>query len=193
MLGRMAAGAALFALAACAGLEPAGRNASRTPAPPPPVSRPAPPPAATVSAPTPPPAAPAPAIQQAAPPVAQTPTPPPAAPVTTQRAPAAPPVASQATVPTPPPAPPSRPASADDDIVVPGQVESQVPAPRGDPRTSIERMEDIRAWDQCVMQVQSAFERDPMRPQLNSPEEYCGNALGMRDRTAVPESRRIRR
>jgi hypothetical protein len=90
---------------------------------------------------------------------------------------------------TPAPTAP-RPASADDDIVVPGQ--SQVPPPQGDPRSNEERMADIRAWDQCVLQVQSAFDADPMRPQLTTPEEYCRESLGMAERTAVPISRQRR-
>lgn len=105
--------------------------------------------------------------------------------------PTGPVAAPEVSAPAPPPAP--APRSADDDIVVPGQVESQVPPPQGDPRTSAQRTEDIRAWDQCVMQVQAAAERDPMRPQLDSPEEYCASTLGMADRLAVPESRLQRR
>jgi hypothetical protein len=97
-------------------------------------------------------------------------------------------------VPAPQPAP-SRITTAprDDEIVVPGAVERQVPPPNGDPRNAIERMEDIRAWDQCVTAVQSAYESNPMRPQLDSPEEYCGRSLGMASRNAVPDSRRERR
>jgi len=64
--------------------------------------------------------------------------------------------------------------------------------PQGDPRSNEERMADIRAWDQCVIQVQSAFDADPMRPQLTTPEEYCRDSLGMAERTAVPLSRRRR-
>jgi len=133
---------------------------------PPPVQRQQP--APTVAAPTPVP----------------TPTPPP--PQRTQPSVAAP----QVSVPTPPP---SRPQSADDDIVVPGQVQTQVPPPAGDPRSNEERRSDVRAWDQCLTQVQSAFESDPMRPQLTTPEEYCSQSLGMADRTSVPVSRRQRR
>jgi hypothetical protein len=68
-----------------------------------------------------------------------------------------------------------------------------VPPPAGDPRTNEERRADVRAWDQCVTQVQSAFDADPMRPQLTTPEEYCAQSLGMGDRTSVPISRRQRR
>lgn len=76
------------------------------------------------------------------------------------------------------------------DIVVPGQVERQVPPPAGDPRTVAERMADIRAWDECVMAVQAQAESDPLRPQLDQPEEVCSRQLGMTDRLAVPVSRR---
>jgi hypothetical protein len=68
-----------------------------------------------------------------------------------------------------------------------------LPQPPGDPRTSEERIRDIRAWDQCVMQVQGAFDADPMSPQLTTPEEYCAQSLGMADRTAVPVGRQQRR
>jgi hypothetical protein len=190
MFARMAMVAVAIGLAGCAGLEPAGRNANRGPRPVATASAPAPAPqpAPQVTAPAATTPAPAPSVtpppQQSAP-VATTPAPAP------QRQQAAPPVvAPQVSVPTPPPA---RPASADDDIVVPGQVETQVPAPRGDPRTNEERRADIRAWDQCVMQVQSAFDSDPMSPQLTTPEDYCSTSLGMAERTAVPVSRSQRR
>ncbi|HCK84096.1 MAG TPA: hypothetical protein DHW63_06150, partial [Hyphomonadaceae bacterium] len=80
-------------------------------------------------------------------------------------------------------------ASGEDEIVVPGQVQRQIPPPNGDPRSRAERIEDIRAWDQCVTSVQAAFESDPMRPQLQSPEEVCRTSLGMAARDGVPESR----
>jgi len=197
MLRRLAVIAACAALAACAGLEPAGRNASRAPQPTPPrAASPAPtlpPPAAR----TPPPVvvtpAPTPAPALVVPPQAQRTAPP--APVT-----AAPPPRA-VTVPPPAAAPPSTPTRApvltpqpsEDDIIVPGQREQQVLPPNGDPRSTAERMEDIRAWDQCVVRVQSAFDRDPMRPQLDSPEEYCGRSLGMANRNAIPISRQERR
>lgn len=149
MLRRLMAAAALAALAACAGMTPAGRNADEA--------------APQTAAPA--PTAPAPEA-----------APPPAA--------AAPEVSAPA---------PSAQRQDDDDIVVPGAVERQVPAPQGDPRSTAERVEDIRAWDQCVTQVQSAYERDPMRPQLELPEEYCSRSLGMASRLAVPESRLERR
>jgi hypothetical protein len=96
-------------------------------------------------------------------------------------------------VPTPPPPRPTRAQTDSDDIVVPGQVRTQVPAPAGDPRTNEERIADVRAWDQCITQVQSAFDSDPMSPQLTTPEEYCATSLGMAERTAVPFSRQQRR
>jgi hypothetical protein len=43
------------------------------------------------------------------------------------------------------------------------------------------------------MQVQNAFDSDPMSPQLTTPEEYCAQSLGMADRTAVPTARQQRR
>lgn len=184
MLGRMAVLAASIALAGCANMESAGRNAQRAPAPP----------AMADEAPAP--------RAQTAPPV-QTPAPTP----TPARAPAltTPPPQQQAQLPAPQqqaqaaapavtvPTPPPRRVDADEtdaDIVVPGQREQQVRPPSGDPRSTAERAEDVRAWDRCVVEVQSAFESDPMRPSLESPEEHCRQSLGMRNRTAVPESRR---
>ncbi len=202
MIGRLAIVALAVGLAGCAGLEPAGRNARGGPSPTVTASTPEPtyvpqvalpPPQATT--PTPqaatapqqrPPLVVPPAPQQTAPAAA---TPPPA-----RTQPAAPPVAApQVTVPTPPPSEPARALSPDDDIVVPGQVQTQVPPPAGDPRSNEERRADVRSWDRCITQVQSAFDSDPMRPQLTTPEEYCSQSLGMSDRTAVPFSRRQRR
>lgn len=185
MLGRFAVIAACAAVAACAGLEPAGRNAARAPAATP---------TATARAPTPPPS-----VTTTNPaPVATPPATPPAAP----RPPTAtPPV----TTPAPPAPAPTAPAASasdgqtftprpqEDTVVVPGQRERQVTPPQGDPRSTAERMEDVRAWDRCVMRVQSAFDSDPMRPQLESPEEVCSRSLGMSGRTAIPLSRQERR
>jgi hypothetical protein len=179
MFKRLAAVAILAALAGCAGVEPAGRNAGRSPAPQPPQVSSAP----AVVAPAP---RPAPAVA------------PPPAPVVTQPAPAA--------AAPPPPAPQAAPVTAQEeeapvttasrsnsgDIVVPGIRERQVRPPAGDPRSTSERMEDIRAWDQCVMRVQSAFDSDPMSPQLETPEDYCASSLGMADRDAIPISRQER-
>jgi hypothetical protein len=193
MFARMAVVAAAIGLASCAGLEPAGRNANRSPSPAAtaPAPRPAQTPAAT-PAPAPPPQT------QAAPVAAPPPTaaPRPAATPAPTPAPqqAAPPVAApRVSVPTPPPPTPARAQSDSDDIVVPGQVQTQVPPPAGDPRTNEERRADVRAWDQCITQVQGAFDSDPMSPQLTTPEEYCATSLGMAERTAVPVSRSQRR
>ena len=190
MLKRLALTAAVIALAGCAGLEPAGRNARngeydapRT-APVAPAPRPAPTPPPVY---TPPPSA---AATVAPPPVSSAPT---SAPPAMASAPpptivaSPPPVASSAAAP-PPDQPVSR-RTGDEEVVVPGAIERQVRPPPGDPRSPDERMHDINAWDRCVTSVQSAYESDPMRPQLNSPEEYCSNSLGMADRTAVPQSR----
>jgi hypothetical protein len=73
-------------------------------------------------------------------------------------------------------------SSGGGDIVVPGQVERQVPVPEGDPRSASERM--------CVMQIQNQSSGDPLRPQMDTPEEVCRNELGMANRGAVPASRR---
>ena len=86
--------------------------------------------------------------------------------------------------------PPARTATADNDaVVVPGARQRQVPAPNGDPRSTQERMEDIRAWDTCVMRVQGQAESNPNRPALDTPEDLCRRSLGMNDRLAVPASR----
>jgi hypothetical protein len=125
-------------------------------------------------------------------------------------APAAAPVASPAPraapTPAPMPPPPAQPAPAavpnvtasaqpaaprrasGEDVIVPGMRERQVPAPDGDPRTAIERMADIHAWDECVTRAQGRG--DPMEAQLESPEEMCTRSLGMASRSAVPDSRR---
>lgn len=208
MAGRIAALAALLVLAGCANVESVGRNArsgASTPAPqtapaPRPVPQPSPavtlparqPQAAAPTVPTPAPRAPLttppPAVSAPAPSVvAPTPTPAPAPQPPAPRA-EAPPVASQVSVPTPTP-PPSRPRSDDEDIVVPGQAQEQVIAPEGDFRSRAERMEDIRSWDRCITSVQAVYERDPMRPQLTSPEDYCSQSLGMADRNSIPDSR----
>ncbi len=105
------------------------------------------------------------------------------------RAPA--PVATPAEIPARAAAPaPTPTASNDEDVVVRGQVQRQIPPPAGDPRSNSERIEDLRAWDQCVSHAQASFETDPMRPQLDSPEDVCRGALGMASREGVTESRR---
>jgi hypothetical protein len=191
MLARTAAVAGLIALAGCAGMESAGRNA-RTPEPTrvasAPAAPPAPAPAQTVAAP--PPAMQAPAPSASTPPPVQRAPVAAAPPAPTQTPAAAPP--PQRTQTTPPPedeAPVATAARRSGDVVVPGARQRQVPAPGGDPRSTAERMQDVRAWDQCVMRVQAAGEADPMRPQLTTPEEYCRTSLGMAERGAVPASR----
>ena len=176
MFGRIAMAAAVIALAGCAGMESAGRNASRSPEPTRAIS--APPVQASA------PAQAAPATSTPAP-VAEAALPPPS---TTS---SAPPVSTvQPAAPAPQADRPVRTAARDDEeVVVPGQRERQVRPPNGDPRSNAERMEDIRAWDQCVIRVQAAYDRDPMRPQLDSPEDYCRESLGMADRGSIPASR----
>ena len=174
MFGRIAAAAALIALAGCAGMESAGRTASRSPEP------------ARVASAPPVEAAPAQTAPSSPAPVAVAPLPPPSA------ANSAPPVsAPQNAAPAAVQAdrPVTTAARNDDEVVVPGQRERQVQPPNGDPRSNTERMQDIRAWDQCVVRVQGAYDRDPMRPQLDTPEEYCRESLGMADRTSIPQSR----
>lgn len=197
MFARMTAAAALIALAGCAGMESAGRS-SRTGEP----TRVASAPPAVTPAPTPAPAAaPAPVVRAPAPtqpatappPAAQTPAPSVATPPPAQaRAPVASPAPAQRAATTPPPTDeddePVATASRGD-VIVPGARQRQVPAPGGDPRSNAERMQDIRAWDQCVMRVQAAGAADPLRPQLTTPEEYCRTSLGMANRTSVPASR----
>lgn len=211
MLGRTAAAAvALIALSACAGVEPAGRNARVSGAPvmaeaparptpqralPPPQTTPAPQQQAAAAPPLQVPQTVAPPPQRTAPPqqvAAATPPPqqqvtPPPTPRTTP--PPQPEVAAQGVSAPPLPRVRQRPS---DEVVVPGVQERQVPPPQGDPRSVSQRMEDINAWDRCVMRVQAAFEDDPTRPSLESPEEVCSQSLGMATRTSVPDSR-IRR
>ena len=202
MLARLAvSAAALWALSACANVEYAGRNArsdggrsvaSSTPEPAP-MTRPAvvtpapapPPPQSVASPPSQPAAAPA------------LPSPPPQRMTSATPAPVAAPPSRPPPMAAPSPIAPAStrpvaPNPQDDEVVVPGQVERQVRAP-DDPRSTSERMQDINAWDRCVTHVQAAFESDPMRPQLDSPEDYCSQSLGMANRNAVPESRRSQR
>lgn len=159
-----ALGAALLVLASCAGLTPAGRNASRAPLPPAPAAERAAPAPAIAPAPV----TPSPAMQ----------------PRTVQVVPAPAPESAPVEAATP------RAPADDNNIVVQGQARAQAIAPDGDPRSVDQRRADMRSWDQCVMQVQSAFDADPMRPQLTTPEEYCATSLGMADRNAVPAGRR---
>lgn len=166
MLGRLAAAAALMALAACAGMEPAGRNSGRQPEPVPAAAS-----APRVSAPqTPPPSAtlPPPTPQMSAPPVA---------------------APSVSVAPPPPPPAPSRDSDADVTVQAPAR---QVEAPRGDPRSVSERREDIQNWDHCVLAVQQTYASDPTEPELETPEDVCRRQLGQASRTAVPAARLVR-
>lgn len=128
-------------------------------------------------APTPVAAAPVAAAPNPASPVATQPAPPPAAASTS--------AAQGVAIATPPPRRPN----GDDEVIVRGQQERQVQAPPGDPRSVSQRMQDIRAWDQCVMHAQNV-QSDPTRPSFDTPEDICRRSLGMHDRTAVPDSRR---
>jgi len=49
-----------------------------------------------------------------------------------------------------------------------------------------QRMRDVRGWDKCVLSAQRNADADPLRPQMDTPEEYCRGRLGMQSRTAVP-------
>lgn len=86
-----------------------------------------------------------------------------------------------------PPAAPRDDLSAD--VTVPAP---EKPLPRlADPRTPSQRMDDIRAWDKCVLAIQRRGEDEVGRvnPVAESPEEYCRRTLGMPSRTAVPYRR----
>jgi hypothetical protein len=175
MLGRLAAAAALIALAGCAGMEPAGRNAARGSAPmqtsSAPVERSAPV--------TPPPSyvPPPPSSQAYAPPLQPV-----------QQAQAAPPI-SAASVAAPPP--PQQQADPNADVTVQAPAR-QLEAPRGDSRSVSERREDMQTWDHCVLAVQQTYESDPTEPVLDTPEEVCRRQLGQASRTAVPAARLVR-
>lgn len=90
--------------------------------------------------------------------------------------------------PIPPPKPTPAPPIRQGDIAV--QPERPAPPP-GDVRTAAQRIDDIAAWDRCVLRAQS-LDDNPGRanPVASSPEEYCRQRLGMADRLAVPNSRR---
>lgn len=79
------------------------------------------------------------------------------------------------------------PAEQPGDITVPSPLEEPTPQPPGDPRTTEQRMRDIRAWDRCVSRAQAQqSEARPGQAIMDSPEEICSQSLGMRDRTSVP-------
>ena len=199
MFGRMSVLAALLVLAACANVTPAGRNAragemETAPAPAPRVVATTPETVRPAPTPTLPPPSPAPAARASTPtPAPALVTPPAAAPTYVAPPPStavvAPPVAAPSVAAPAAERPPPR--RNDEDIVVPGTPRQITPP--GDPRTASERMQDINSWDRCVTHVQAAYESDPMRPQLQTPEEYCAQSLGMANRDAIPISRQSRR
>jgi hypothetical protein len=172
MLGRFAAAAALIVLASCAGMEPAGRNATR--------GEPSPVPAAQ-------------SMPRSEAPIAPPPSyvPPPPAQQAQAQAPvrvAQPSVAAPSvSVETPAP-PPARDPDADVTVQAPAR---QVQAPRGDPRSVSEQREDAQNWDHCVLSVQQTISSDPTEPVLESPEDVCRRQLGQASRYAVPTSRMI--
>jgi hypothetical protein len=154
-------------------------NEAASAAPPAPAPRVA---SAPAPAPTLPPPAPAPRVAAAPAPTLPPPAP---APVQAQQ-----PSVAAPNVAAPPPPAPRQTASneGDETVVVRGQIERQVEAPDGDPRTTEERMAHIRAWDRCVMRAQGAAESDPNRVQLDTPEDLCRESLGMANRNAIPTS-----
>jgi hypothetical protein len=77
------------------------------------------------------------------------------------------------------------------DIIVPTTRERPVEAPNEDPRPAFERRRDRSAFDRCVMRLEAKqSESNAANPVAASPEEYCGQRLGMRDRDSVPDRRR---
>jgi hypothetical protein len=96
----------------------------------------------------------------------------------------------------PPPATPVDPVRIDEDkdpstIVTTGRLEDRPVSPDGDPRNAIQRRQDARAWDRCILSVQRQMaQQEGVNPVGNSPEEYCARTLGMSSRDAVPNSRR---
>ena len=186
MLGRFAAAAALFALAGCAGFEPAGRNATHAEAPPPPER--------TASAPVQRSAPVAPPPSYVAPPPRQTYAPSPQPEQQTQVQPrpqltTPSVVAPSVAAPPPPPPPPAPNPNGDVTVTAPAR---QVEPPHGDPRSVAERREDIQNWDHCVMQVQQTYAADPLEPETDTPEDVCRRQLGQANRVAVPTSRLVR-
>ncbi|MBI3439023.1 MAG: hypothetical protein HY054_10345 [Proteobacteria bacterium] len=171
MLGRLAAAAALFALAGCAGMEPAGRNASRAEAPAPVEHR----------APVTPP------LSYVPPPPSQSYSAPPSQPV--PQASSSPTVAAQSVVAPPPP--PQQAADPNADVTVQAPAR-QLEAPHGDSRSVSERREDMQTWDHCILAVQQTYASDPNEPVLETPEDVCRRQLGQASRTAIPAARLVR-
>ena len=84
---------------------------------------------------------------------------------------------------------PADPPAASGEVVVPGAITRPVAPVPADPRTSAQRMRDIRSWDRCVMRAQAASDTDPTRFQEDSPEDLCRRSLGMPDRESLPLTR----
>ena len=76
----------------------------------------------------------------------------------------------------------SKPGS--EDVVISGPVR-RAQSPDGDPRSQGQIKDDQRTWDRCVLSVERV---DMHHPVDSSPEEYCGQRLGMIDRDSVPVS-----
>jgi hypothetical protein len=79
---------------------------------------------------------------------------------------------------------------ASDEVTVPGTIEREVQAPQGDPRSARQRARDRARFDRCVMKLNDRESESPSaNPVSLSPEEYCSQRLGMRDRNAEPDRR----
>ena len=232
MIGRVAIVALAVGLAGCAGLEPAGRNARSTgpvatataPQQTAPQQTAALPPPQRAPAPTPQPSqTPQPAPQLAVPPAAQrqqpapVAAPPTPAPAPQRTAPTTPPVAAPNVTVTPPApaqetATPARARSPDEDIVVPGQVTTQVRPPAGDPRTNesaaltsargISASCKCRARSIAIRCGRSSRRRKNIAPahlacptarRCRSPGEAGANQRGQRRLASAPEIRRTPR
>jgi hypothetical protein len=77
-----------------------------------------------------------------------------------------------------------------DEIVVPGTSEKEVELPQGDVRSAFQRSRDRARFDRCVMRASARENDDPgANPVASSPEEYCSQRLGMRDRNSPPDRR----
>lgn len=77
-----------------------------------------------------------------------------------------------------------------DEVVVPGTVEREVELPQGDIRSARQRARDRSKFDRCVMRINDRESDSPgANPVAVSPEEYCSQRLGMRDRNSPPDRR----
>lgn len=76
-----------------------------------------------------------------------------------------------------------------DEVVVPGTVEREVKLPDGDVRSTRQRARDRARFDRCVMRIKDRESDAPgANPVSVSPEEFCSQRLGMRDRNAPPDT-----